>query len=204
MPRAVRRAAAAHAARVPTISRRSSSNCSRGHWSDRGLRAELAAGEVPATNANQCLPWAIPGNGLPGGPAYSMNIVVTPQQLVFMYQVDHQARIVYLNQEHPSPIAPSYFGHSVGHWEGDTLVIDSVGFNEQTKIHDGIPHTGALHVIERLRLDAHGVLEVRSTLEDPGAFRVPLVFTESYVRGEPFQEYVCAENNREAQSGAAP
>jgi hypothetical protein len=159
---------------------------------------EMAAGSEPATNANQCLPWALPGNGMPGGPAYSMDIVTGLGQVVFMYQLDHQSHIVYLNQAHPPHLTASYFGHSIGHWESDTLVIDTIGFNDKTQIHDGIPHTGALHVVERLHLNARDQLEAQSTLEDPGAFTAPLIFTETYVRGEPFQEYVCAENNRDA------
>ncbi len=167
------------------------------------METALAAGEVPPTNANQCLPWAIPGNGMPGGPAYAMNIAVTRDKVVFMYQLDHQAHIVYLNQSHPAGLAPSYFGHSVGRWEGDVLVIDTVGFNDTTLIQEDVPHTKALHVVERLQLKA-GELEAQSTLEDAGAFKVPLVFTEHYVRSGPYQEYVCAENNHEAIDAAHP
>jgi hypothetical protein len=153
----------------------------------------LAAGEELPTNANQCLPWAIPGNG----------IVVTRDKVVFMYQLDHQAHIVYLNKQHPAGLAPSYFGHSVGRWEGDVLVIDTIGFNDTTLIQEVVPHTKALHVVERLQLKA-GELEAQSTLEDAGAFKSPLVFTEHYVRSNPYQEYVCAENNHEASASEHP
>lgn len=170
----------------------------------KNMENALEAGDVPATNANQCLPWAIPGNGMPGGPAYAMNIVVTRDKVVFMYQLDHQSHIVYLNQSHPAQLAPSYFGHSVGRWEGDVLVIDTVGLNDTTLIQEDVPHTNALHVVERLQLKATGELEVQSTLEDPGAFKGPLVFTEHYVRSGPYQEYVCAENNHEASDSTHP
>jgi hypothetical protein len=160
-------------------------------------QAALAAGGLPRTNANQCLPWAIPGLGIPGGPAYNMNIVTTAQQVVFMYELDHQARIVYLDQEHPAKLSPSYFGHSIGHWEGDTLIVDTVGFNDQTEIHDGIAHTAALHVTERLRI-SNGHLEDQVTFDDPGAYLTPITFVDSFERAQPFQEYVCAENNNEA------
>ena len=169
----------------------------------KNMENALAAGNVPATNANQCLPWAIPGNGMPGGPAYAMNIVVTRDKVVFMYQLDHQSHIVYLNQSHPAGLAPSYFGHSVGRWEGDVLVIDTVGFNDTTLIQEDVPHTKALHVVERLQLKA-GELEAKSTLEDPGAFKGPLVFAEHYVRSGPYQEYVCAQNNHEASDSTHP
>ncbi len=158
----------------------------------------LKAGETPPNNSNQCLPWAIPGIGIPGGPAYAMNLVQTSDEIVEMFQMDHQTHIVYLNQRHPAASAASYFGDSIGHWEGQTLVVDSVGFNEKTAIFDGIPHTKALHVVERVRLDAAGGLIWESKFEDPGAFRAPIVMTTRYTRTEPFQEYVCAENNHEA------
>jgi len=128
-----------------------------------------------------------------------MNIVTTPSQIVFMYELDHQARIVYLRENHPATLIPSYFGHSVGHWEGDTLVVDSVGFNDKTEIHDGIAHTKALHVIERLTINETGHLEDHVTFEDSGAFTAPITFVDSFERSQPFQEYVCAENNYEAE-----
>jgi hypothetical protein len=159
----------------------------------------LAAGKLTRTNANQCLPWAVPGIGIPCGPAYNMNIITTPTQVVFMYELDHQARIVYLNENHPANLIPSYFGHSVGHWEGDTLVVDSVGFNDKTEIHDGIAHSKALHVIERLKVDQTGHLQDRVTFEDARAFTAPITFVDSFERAQPFQEYVCAENNNEAE-----
>lgn len=167
----------------------------------RKLTDALKAGDTPPTNANQCLPWALPGMDLPGGPAYSMNLVQTSSELVEMFQMDHQSHIVYLNQRHPAVLAASYFGDSVGHWEGQTLVVDSTGFNDRTAIFDGIPHTAALHVIERVRLDQAGELIWESTFEDPGAFLAPIVISARYTRTGAFQEYVCAENNHEA---AAP
>jgi hypothetical protein len=162
----------------------------------------LRAGETPPTNSNQCLPWAIPGIGIPGGPAYAMNLVQTSHEFVEMFQMDHQAHIVYLNQRHPAAGVASYFGDSVGHWEGQALVVDSTGFNDRTAILDGIPHTAALHVVERVRLDAAGELIWESTFEDPGAFRSPIVMSARYTRTEPFQEYVCAENNHEAAAAS--
>jgi hypothetical protein len=168
------------------------------------MREDLRAGKVPRTNANQCLPWALPGTGMPGGPAYTMNIVQTPTAIAFMYQVDHQARVVYMNQKPTLVVPPGYYGHSVGHWEGEVLVVESFGFNERTTILDGIPHTAALRVIERIRAGRHGELLWDSTFEDPGAFKAPITSSDRYVRAKPFQEYVCAENNRAAENGSGP
>jgi hypothetical protein len=164
----------------------------------QAYNAALAAQQLPVTNANQCLPWAVPGIGIPGGVAYGMNIVATPTEVVFLYELDHQARVVYLNQQHPAKLKPSYFGHSVGHWEGSTLVVDSVGFNDKTEIFDGISHTAQLHVVERLSINPAGRLEDAVTFEDAGAYKEAIKFTDMFERGAAFQEYVCAENNHEA------
>jgi hypothetical protein len=170
-------------------------------WTAQSLRdyeEVLAAGKLPRTNANQCLPWAIPGIGIPGGPAYGMNIVVSPTEVAFLFELDHQSRIVYIGGTHPATLTPSYFGHSVGRWEGDTLVIDSIGFNGKTELRDGVPHTTALRVTERMRINEMGQLESRTVHEDPGAFLEPVPGVHLYERAAPFQEFVCAENNHEA------
>jgi len=142
----------------------------------------------------------VPGIGIPGGMAYSMNIVATATEVAFMYELDHQSRIVYLDQQHPAALTPSYFGHSIGHWEGKTLVVDSIGFSDKTEIHDGIAHTPALHVVERLSINGNGRLEDQVTFDDPGAFKEPISFVDVFERAGPFQEYVCAENNQEAET----
>lgn len=171
-------------------------------WTAKRLKEyedAMAAGGLPRTNANQCLPWAVPGIGIPGGIAYGMNIVTAPGEVAFMYELDHQARIVYLDQKHPANLKPSYFGHSVGHWDGRTLTVDSIGFNDKTEIHDGIAHTAALHVTEQLSINTSGQLEDHVTFDDPGAYSSPISFTDVFERGTAYQEYVCAENNQEAE-----
>ena len=165
----------------------------------QAYNAAMAAQQLPITNANQCLPWAVPGIGIPGGVAYGMNIVTSPSEIVFLYELDHQARIVYLNQAHPKDLKPSYFGHSVGHWEGSTLVVDSIGFNDKTEILDGISHTAQLHVVQRLSINSVGRLEEAVTFEDPGAYKAVISFTHVFERGAAFQEYVCSENNHEIE-----
>ncbi|MGH9436709.1 MAG: hypothetical protein ACRD22_02135 [Terriglobia bacterium] len=165
---------------------------------EQAYQDALAAGHLLPTNAIRCLPWAIAGIGIPGGPAYGMDIIATSRRVVFLYQLDHQARIVYLNQPHPKGLTPSYFGNSVGHWEGNVLVVDSIGFNDKTEIADGVPHTLALHVVERLQIDGRHDLEDHVTFEDPGAFKQPISYVDLFARSQPYQEYVCAEDNHEA------
>jgi hypothetical protein len=86
-----------------------------------------------------------------------------------------------MNQKHPDHITPSYDGHAVGHWEGDTLVVDTVGFNDKTWLdRAGSPHGLRMHVIERIRkLDGGATLEDQMTIEDPDFYTQP--FTEHLI-----------------------
>jgi len=93
-------------------------------------------------------------------------------------------------------------GHSIGRWDGDTLVIDTVGFNDKSWI--GLyPHTERLHVVERYRRVDMGHLEITMTLEDPGAFTKPWTINMSWVLapGEEILEYVCENNKLEHMVG---
>ena len=168
-------------------------------YRDRYLAAE-EAGRQLRTPGNLCLPYAIPGTGVPGGPAYIMGILLEPRQATFLYQENRQIRFAAIGAEHPATLQASWLGHSVAHWEGDTLVVDTVGFNDMNLLGDTVPVTHALHVVQRLRV-VDDKLEDRATFDDPGAFTEPFVAVHTFERAEPFQEYVCAENNNE---GGAP
>jgi len=100
-------------------------------------------------------------------------------------------------REHPKEADPKWKGHSIGKWEGDTLVVDSVGFNDKSWLTDGLPHTEQLHVIERYRRPDLAHLEIDVTMEDPGTFTKPWKLQMSFelAPGEELIEYVCAENN---------
>jgi hypothetical protein len=165
--------------------------------------AARARGEELATRGISCLPWALPGIGLPGGFSYVMDIVATPTQVVFLYQLDHQSHVIYMNQDHPKDLKPSDFGHSVGHWDGDTLVVDSIGFNGRTDVYYGISHTPALHIVERLRI-VNGFLENRVSFDDPEAFTSPFSYVQDFQRARPLQEYVCAQNNMDGNGPPVP
>jgi hypothetical protein len=122
-----------------------------------------------------------------------------PTKVMILYQRDHQVRHVHLNEAHPVRTRLSWYGHSVGHYEGDTLVVDTIGMNDKTPVDIfGTPHTQALHVVERYRLiDNGGALEVVFTVEDPGAFTTPWTARMVYGRSnaEALSEEACAENN---------
>ena len=131
-----------------------------------------------------------------------------PEMVTIAYQRDHQVRRIYLNEENPDDIARSPYGHSVGWYEGDTFVVDTVGMiNVGTIDYYGTPHTDQLHIIERYRIvDGGETLEVRFTADDPGAFTMPWTAIQRYARvaGQTvLGEVRCAENTRKVMGGEA-
>jgi hypothetical protein len=101
-------------------------------------------------------------------------------------------------REHPKDLEPSYYGHSVGHWEGDTLVIDSVGFNESFWLdRRGMPHTAQLHTIERFTRKDAETIAYEITVDDPGAYTAPWKggFDLQFDRGVELFEYSCQQAN---------
>jgi hypothetical protein len=142
-----------------------------------------------------------------GGPRqfltpYGVEFVEMPDlQRLYIFDIGgpHTFRIIYMDgRPHPKDWTPDYYGHNVGHWEGDTLVIDSVGYNEKFWFDRGThPHTEKLHMIERItRVDMNNIrYEVR--VDDPGAYTEPWSgqFNLRYVPGDELFEYVCQDNN---------
>jgi hypothetical protein len=133
---------------------------------------------------------------LPATPVYFLQ---QPRTVTMIWTQDHQVRHVYLNAAHSAKPRPSWFGESVGHYEGDTLVVDTIGLSVKTFVDNyQTPHTGALHVVERYRMiDGGKTLEVNIHVEDPGAFTTPWNAIQRYRRTQtgPMPETVCAENN---------
>jgi hypothetical protein len=127
----------------------------------------------------------------------------TEDRITLIYQRDHQVRHIYLNQKHSENLKPSWYGESVGHFEGDTLVVDTTGI----KVHPmsfvdpfGTPHTEKLHVVERYRVvnDEEGRgLQATIRVEDPGTFTKPWVGKVTYRpnRVQNIVEVICSENN---------
>ena len=115
-----------------------------------------------------------------------------------IWERDHHVRRIYLNQEHSENPEPSWFGESVGHYEGDTLVIDTIGMNSETFVDFfRTPHTEQLHVVERWQLSEDGKqFEILITVEDPGTFHAPWQVIRRLERGEAeFRESICREGN---------
>jgi len=132
-------------------------------------------------------------------------IVQGPKTIAIFYDIGHDLpRLIYMDgRPHPKDPNPSWMGHSVGKWEGDTLVVDTVGFNGRAwATFSGLPTTERLHVIERFRRIDLGHLEKEITIDDPGAYAKPWTIKKAAVLAPPgyeMQEYVCNENNRDVE-----
>jgi hypothetical protein len=124
-------------------------------------------------------------------------ILQRPKIIYFIHELNRLPRRAYLDESLPTDPDPHYLGYSVAHWDGDTLVIESAGFDDSTLLDDaGLPHSDALHVTERYELDKDGKrLHARFTVEDPKIFASPWSFTADYVRktGYELRENVCAD-----------
>jgi hypothetical protein len=125
-------------------------------------------------------------------------------QQIFIMDVGgpHTFRAIYMDgRAHPKNLDPSYYGHSTGKWEGDTLVVDTVGFNEGFWISRGIPTTERLHMIERFTRTDSNTMKYEVTIDDPGAYTAPWTagFLLSWNQGVELFEYICQENNFASQ-----
>ncbi len=128
-------------------------------------------------------------------------LVQTPSLMVQLSEAIISSRQIFLDgRAHPADPNLTWQGHSIGHWEGDTLIVDTVGFNDHSWLSvTGSPHTEQMHTIERIRRPDLGHLEIELTVEDPGAFTKPWVRTINAVLAPQeieIMEYVC-ENNRD-------
>ena len=142
---------------------------------------------------------------LPGGPLVTgpllYRIVQTPALFLTLMEDVVAVRQVFLDgRGHPKELNPTWMGHSIGHWEGNTLAIDTVGMNDKSWL-NVYPHTEQLHLIEHYRRTDFAHLQMDITIEDPGAFTRPWTIHSVWnlAPGEEIGEYVCSENNRDAQ-----
>jgi hypothetical protein len=133
---------------------------------------------------------------------YGVEFVEVPElQQIYIFDIGgpHTFRIVYLDgRSHPIDLKPSYYGHSIGWWEGDTLVVDTVGFNEGFWIDRGqLPHTTQLHLVEKYTRTSVGSMRYELTIDDPGAYTRPFTATSNlrWEDGTELFEYVCQQAN---------
>jgi hypothetical protein len=161
----------------------------------KALADEARKGIIRVTASSGCYPGGTPGQMIFNEPLF---ILQSPEMVTLLYQRNHEVRHIYMNQPHSKNPKPSWFGESVGHYEGEELVVDTVGFNDKSQLDNwGTPHSEALHVTERYKMTEGGKgLRVAFTIDDPEAFNEPWLGVAVYrqVRG-PMIEAVCAENN---------
>jgi hypothetical protein len=155
-------------------------------------------GEIINSATEMCMPNGVPNIISILGP---VQMLQTPKEVTILYGRDAQVRHIHLDQPHSPNPKPGWYGESVGHYEGDTLVVDTTGLNDKSLIDRfGTPQTETTHVVERYRLINEGqTLYVTFTVTDPATFNYPWSGAMRYTRVANMaapQEEVCAENNR--------
>jgi len=191
-------------------------------------RNELVLAGKPANPPHaSCWPVGVPGFLL-RPMTEPMYFIQTQKMVVMILSSKQEIRHVYLTDKHSPNVKTSWYGESIGHYEGDTLVVDTIGIDDRTWVDAfGTPHTKQLHVVERFRLIEEGKgLEANIHVEDPGAFTTPWNASQRFRQYEaavrkmpieriaqlasqpegPMQEQICADNPRSffAGQGALP
>lgn len=146
-----------------------------------------------------CLP-----TGIPRIAPYPWRIVQTPTHIFFLFEGNiHSFRQIFMDgRKHPADPDPTWYGHSIGSWDGDTLVVDTIGFNDKFWFDfKGYPHTEQLHTIERYTRKDLGTLENKVTIIDPGDYSKPftVTFTARLRPNEELMEYICQENQQDSR-----
>ena len=157
---------------------------------------EVLAGKFAFTARSSCKPGGVPGfDVLLGGALF---ILQSPREVTMIFSGNNEARHIRLNASHSANPKPSWYGESVGHYEGDTLVVDTIGLNDKTFLDNyRTPHTEKLHVTERWRMIEDGKkLEILLTIDDPDTFNQPFQELRQYDRvNRTLAEDICSENN---------
>lgn len=160
-------------------------------------QARFKAANPEANDPNLgCLPTGVPRLMFVPLP---LEIVQTPERVVIIHEGVQALREIYLNRDHPKDLDPTFSGDSVGKWQGDTLLLDTIGFNDKTWLDAvGLPHSDKMHVVERIRRPDHDTLVDDVTIEDAVAYTKPFTVQQIYKLkpGWEIQEYVCEENNK--------
>src|SRR5215470_2346688 len=158
-------------------------------------RARLANAPEDSQAAN-CLPPGMPG--IMGQP-YPMEFLLTPGLVTIVIEAYTQVRHIYTDgRPLPEDPDPKFHGTSIGRWEGDTLVVETVGFSPQTDITANTPHSEKMKIVERFRLADPDTMTIETTVADPEALAAPWVSNRTLRRPRAWTiaEYICEENNR--------
>src|SRR5579864_278818 len=159
--------------------------------------AQKVADSLKLRRADEPVARCIPQLDMPGISLYPIQFVQNAQMIVILIEPRHNFRLIPLNAKHPDDLDPAYVGDSVGHWEGDTLVVDVTGFKEQMS---GVSiHSDALHIVERFTRSDYNTINYEALVEDPKALTKPYTITSKIMLrpGTRLQEYVCEENNQD-------
>jgi hypothetical protein len=158
----------------------------------------IKRGEPLGTAAVQCVPYGFPR--MMAVALYPAEIIQRPAQITIITEAFSEVRRVFMNQPQLpiDEVPPGYYGHSVGKWDGDTLVVDTVGIKESVLSYQNLPHSTQMRITERIRLITPDMLHDQITIEDPVVLEKPFTYTLAYRRmpGYKMVEFIC-ENNRE-------
>jgi hypothetical protein len=162
------------------------------------FQADQKAGKIQDNPSANCVP---PGMPEIMGQPYPMQIMFEPGQIAIQLEAYQQIRHIYTDgRHHPDDPDETFNGDSVGHWEGDTLVVDTIGFSPDTPLgtNYGMRHSDKMHIVERFRLTDPDTLQVATTIDDPEALAQPLTSTRTFKRHRDWTiaEYECEQNNR--------
>jgi hypothetical protein len=151
-----------------------------------------------------CLPFGLMRSINVGG--YPIQIMQNDQYVGLLFEQNTWFHVIYADgRERPKDLEPTWFGTSFGKWDGDTFVVDTIGFNGKTRLDTiGHPHTDALHLTERYQLTDPQHIAYEMTIDDPKAYTKPWKNTRVFTRmkpGEELIEYSCEENNRDFTEG---
>jgi hypothetical protein len=171
----------------------------RDYLAQRAADAEATKrGEPPPSAAVACAPYGMPR--MMAVASYPVEILETPGQFTIIAEAFSEVRRVFMGQSQLpiDEVPPGYYGHSVGRWDGETLVIDTVGIKESVPGYQNTPHSDQVRITERLRLLTPDVLHDQITIDDPVVLEKPIVYTLAYRRLRDYKmvEFVC-DNNRE-------
>jgi hypothetical protein len=158
-------------------------------------KARLDAAPEDNQSAN-CLPPGMPG--IMGQP-YPMEFLLTPGQVTIVIEAYQQVRHIYTDgRKLPVDPDPKFHGSSVGHWEGGTLVVDTVGFSPLTLLAANTPHSDKMRIAERFTLADPDTMAIETTITDPEALSAPFTSSRTLRRHRDWTlaEYICEENNR--------
>jgi hypothetical protein len=128
---------------------------------------------------------------------FPMEIIQLPGRVLMIFEYDHLVRAIYTDgREHRTDLAPSWMGDSIGHWEGQTLVVETTNFNDKTWLDRiAVPHSEEMKLTERIRINNQGQLQIDMRVEDPKALAQPWEFSRYYRKTDwTIEELMCEDN----------